>query len=115
LRATADFLVQQKLSQLLLICSGTQEHSAYEDILGAGAMADLLWEHFAKGTISDSARASRQIFLLNCRDLLGAMEHSQNGRRLQTIPELRDDVPFCLRRDVYPLVAKLDGDAIRKL
>ena len=39
---------------------------------------------------------------------------SENARRLLAIPELRDDVPFCLQRDIFPLVARLEADgAIR--
>jgi phosphosulfolactate phosphohydrolase-like enzyme len=30
------------------------------------------------------------------------------------LPELRDDVAFCLQRDIFPLVAKMESDgAIR--
>jgi 2-phosphosulfolactate phosphatase len=40
LSATAQFLQQQAVSHLLLVCSGTHDQSSYEDVLGAGALAD---------------------------------------------------------------------------
>ena len=48
-------------------------------------------------------------------DLAAVISHSENARRLLSIPELRDDVAFCLQRDLFPLVAKMEADgAIRR-
>jgi len=115
LQATANYLERHPAPHLLLVCSGTADQAAYEDILGAGALADLVWARFAGGEVADSAHTARQIYLQNSRDLMAAMEFSRNGRRLLSIPDLRGDVSWCLQRDVYPLVAKLDGDAITKV
>jgi hypothetical protein len=42
------------------------------------------------------------------------VSEAENARRLLAIPELRDDVAFCLQRDVYDLVAAMGRDgAIR--
>ena len=35
---------------------------------------------------------------------------SENARRLLAIPELRDDVAFCLQQDIFDLVAALGRD-----
>ena len=43
LRATAQFIEDQSSAHLLLVCSGTLDQTAYEDVLGAGALCDLLW------------------------------------------------------------------------
>jgi len=49
-------------------------------------------------------------------DLFTAFAQAKNGARLLAIPELRDDVAFCLQRDVFPLVARMDASgAIRKI
>jgi 2-phosphosulfolactate phosphatase len=61
LRSTANYLERHPAPNLLLVCSGTMEQSAYEDVLGAGALADLLWPHYAAGEIGDSANIARQI------------------------------------------------------
>jgi 2-phosphosulfolactate phosphatase len=114
MRATADYLERHPAPNLLLICSGTAEQAAYEDVLGAGALADLLWPLCSDGQVADSANIARQINQQNSHNLLAAMQHSRNGRRLLSLADLRDDVPWCLQRDLHPLVAKLEGQAIRK-
>jgi len=115
LRATAQYLERHPASRLLLVCSGTGNEAAYEDILGAGALVELISGRLASEKFADSAQVALQIYRQNSSDLLGAVSHSRNGRRLMSIADLRDDVPRCLQRDIFPLVAKLDGDAITKL
>jgi phosphosulfolactate phosphohydrolase-like enzyme len=47
--------------------------------------------------------------------LAAAVGNATNARRLLAIPELRDDVAFCLQRDVFPLIARMEADgAIRR-
>lgn len=110
LKATADFLRRKMPEELLLVCGGTFDQAAYEDVLGAGALCDLLWDQYAAGEISDSAGMARELFRNAQNDLLAATLQSRNGRRLNAIPELRDDVPFSLQRDACSLVAALGKD-----
>ena len=112
LKATAEHLRALPPANLLLVCSGTFDQAAFEDVLGAGALADLLWSGFAREAATDSARMAREIYLQHRDELTRAMEHSRNGWRLLSNPELRDDVAWCLQRDKFPLVAKLDRDSI---
>ena len=37
LSAVADWLARERVDSLLVVCSGTHEETAYEDVLGAGA------------------------------------------------------------------------------
>jgi 2-phosphosulfolactate phosphatase len=113
LQATADYLNANFCDEVLLVCSGTHDEAAYEDALGAGALVELLWNRFSGGTVTDSARIALQIYQQNSRDLLRAAEHCRNGRRLLSMPELRDDVAWCLKRDEFPLVAKMEGEVIK--
>jgi 2-phosphosulfolactate phosphatase len=116
LQATADFLLRSKPLELLLICSGTYEGAALEDSLAAGALCDMLWQQFSPDQIHDSAQMARRIFLNAKSNLAEAMSGSWNARRLSAISELKADVPFCLQRDFFNLVAVLEKDgAIRKL
>lgn len=114
LSATAEYVRRTAAESLLLICSGTGNHAAYEDLLGAGAFVDLLRQEFAEENIADSARVACEIYEQNRRDLFGAAKNSRNGRRLMAIPDLRDDLSWCLERDRFPLVAKLNGDSLIK-
>jgi len=111
LRATTEFIAGERPSPLLLICSGTYEQAAYEDALCAGAICDALWPDRPSGTIADSAEIARRLYLQEQNDLLGAMSRSRNARRLLARPELRDDVPFCVQRDLINFAAFLDKDS----
>lgn len=110
LRATAAFIERQHPPHLLLVCSGTLEQAAYEDVLGAGALCDLLWPQYGQGAVADSAHIARRLFQLEQNDLLAAVAQSRNGRRLMANPDLREDVPFCVQRDLFRLVAEMGKD-----
>ena len=110
LRATVDRIAQREPNLLLVICGGTYDQTAYEDVLAAGALCDLTWENFADGEVSDAALMARRLFQYAQRNLLDAASQSRNGRRLLGVPELRDDVAFCLQRDIHNLTAVLEQD-----
>ena len=112
LRATAEAIEQQRPPHLLLVCGGTFDQAAYEDLLGAGALCDLLWPKYSGGAVADSACIARQLFQIEQHDLLAAVAQSRNGRRLMARPDLREDVPFCLQRDLFGLLAALGKDGV---
>jgi 2-phosphosulfolactate phosphatase len=116
LSATADYLAEKNPQGLILIGSGTGEQAAYEDVLCAGALADLLWAQRSLGAVADSALLARRLFLVEQHDLPAAFAQSRNGRRLLAHPDLREDVTFCAHRDRFNLVAGLTKDgAVRAL
>jgi 2-phosphosulfolactate phosphatase len=113
LGALARRLGREQAARLLIVCAGTYEEAAYEDTLAAGALCDLVWAQFEPGRISDSAHIARQIYLDAGSDFAGALQrHSRNARRLLSSAELRDDVPFCLRRDALDLTAEMRDGAV---
>jgi 2-phosphosulfolactate phosphatase len=105
LEATANFLRKNNFENVLLVCAGTGWNTAFEDVLGAGALCEKLLD--AKVDLSDSAQIALTAYNGAKGDLLGAVSKSENARRLLSIPELRDDVPFCLQRDIFDFVAVL--------
>jgi 2-phosphosulfolactate phosphatase len=115
LAATADFLRGEK--EILLICAGTGENPASEDINAAGALVSLLLENKdAPLKIFANAHVAKTAFDVARDHFPNAIRDSQNGRRLLAIPELRDDVAFCAQRDVFPLVAVMQADgALRQV
>jgi 2-phosphosulfolactate phosphatase len=115
LRATAQLIERQHPPELLVVCSGTFDQAAYEDVLGAGALCDLLWPQYGGGAVSDSAHMARRLFRLAQDDLLVAVAQSRNGRRLMSNPDLRDDVPFCVQRDLFELVAEMGKDGLVRI
>ncbi|MGH7975362.1 MAG: 2-phosphosulfolactate phosphatase [Limisphaerales bacterium] len=134
LSATAKFLRQNNFENILIICAGTRENKADEDIIAAGSLCEILirWgettdEPQVKGDngsrgrsphqkefleLSDSTQIALQAFTQAKSDLAAAISNSENARRLLAIPELRDDVAFCLQRDIFQLVAKMEADGI---
>jgi 2-phosphosulfolactate phosphatase len=115
LSATAEFLWREKVENILLVCAGTGENQADEDVLAAGALAELLTAHRdTRPTFSDSTEIALRVWSEAKSDLPAAIGRSQNGLRLLAIPELRDDVAFCLQRDIFPLVTRMKaGGTIR--
>ncbi len=114
LRATAEFVRRAKPETLLLVCSGTGEEIALEDVLGAGVLCDLLWNDFADAQVSDSSLMAREVFLQAQNNLPEAAGRSRNGSRLLRQPELRDDVAFCLQRDVFDFVAVMREGRVKR-
>ena len=112
LSATAKWIQRLEPPDLLIVCSGTVDQSAYEDVLAAGAFCDGIWAGYSAGKVADSAQIARQIYQLAQNDLLGAMRLSRNGRRLSAIPELAGDVPICVQRDTTDLVAELSQEGV---
>jgi 2-phosphosulfolactate phosphatase len=110
LTATAEFLRGEP--DLLLICAGTGENPASEDIIAAGALVEALASgkstHVHKCANSIAARTAYVRAMLS--NLTQAIGSSQNGQRLLAIPELRDDVAFCAQRDLFNLVAVMDAN-----
>lgn len=110
LRSLADALKTLRPKQLLLVCAGTFEDAAFEDLFAAGALIDLLHPLSAPAELSDSAqvvwRARREI-----NDNLDALvQCSLNARRLLANPDLAPDVALCLARDSIQLNASLLKD-----
>jgi 2-phosphosulfolactate phosphatase len=105
LAATAKFLNQSPPEEILLVCAGTGEGVALEDVLVAGALAGLVG-----GEFPDATEIASRTFLSAKNDLAAVLAGSQNARRLLAISELRADVAFCSQRDIYNLVAVMDSD-----
>jgi len=112
LSATADFLLKDPPSRLLIVCSGTFDQAAYEDALGAGALCDLLWSRYESGEIADSALIACHNYGKEKTNLAAAIEKSRNARRLLKQRNLRADVAFCSQRDKFKIVVKLGKDGM---
>jgi 2-phosphosulfolactate phosphatase len=110
LSAVARFLLREAREELIVVCSGTFEEAALEDALAAGALCDAVWERVRGGHTADSAVMARRLFLASRDDLASAVSQAHNAQRLNRRPELREDVPFCLRRDTVELVAQMEPD-----
>jgi 2-phosphosulfolactate phosphatase len=126
LTATARAVERLQSSSLVLVCAGTRENIATEDVLAAGALSELLLnslppkraEDRGEGfsPVNDSVETALDTWRKAKTNLFAAVADAENARRLLASPELREDVAFCLQRDVFDLTAVLGGDgAIRVL
>lgn len=113
--AVARWLVAHPSPECLIVCSGTYEDAAYEDVVGAGALVQRLATALPKATLLDSARIARMVYQAALPDLARSLSlHARNGRRLAAMPELADDVALCAAEDDLDLVAAMGSDgAIR--
>jgi 2-phosphosulfolactate phosphatase len=115
LTATANAVRKLNPDSLIIVCSGTFEQTALEDVLGAGALCHLLWKNFSEASVSDSGRMAHQLYQLGQTDILKAASESRNGQKLLSNPDLRDDVPFCMAQDTCNFAAALEKDGQVKI
>ena len=110
LAATVAFIKKLQPVRVVPVCAGTHENTALEDVLAAGALCEMLLDGAGAPDLSDSAEIARATYAQAKANLAVAVGRSENARRLLGIPELRDDVSFCLQRDIFPLVVKRAAD-----
>lgn len=109
LQATREFLAPKPLD-LIVVCGGTFEQPALEDVLAAGALCESLHSTTIQTAVSDSVLMAVSLFLPASRDANVVISQSRNGRRLLSRPELRDDVAYCAQGDIYNFVAGMEKD-----
>ena len=116
LSATARHLANRRREKICLVCAGTGELAALEDTLAAGALCERLKSTEPATDLQDSAAVARGAFLQARQHLADAIGQARNARRLLSVPELHDDVGFCLRLDALELVAVSDAhEVVRRL
>lgn len=97
---------------VVLFCSGRQDHFTMEDALCAGYMVGVIvdgWEC----ELSDAAWAMGDLYGRYCDDLRGALRYSEHYSRMLNAG-LADDVEYCLQRDIFSTVPRLFGGAVVK-
>ena len=113
LTVTAQHLRQLQPGQILIVCAGTRENPALEDLLAAGALGEILLRDSGLRAVSDSVEIALRTHAQSRSNLARAVGRSENARRLLAIPELRDDVAFCLQPDVFNRVVSLGRQGLQ--
>ncbi|MDB4459222.1 2-phosphosulfolactate phosphatase [bacterium] len=111
--STVAHLKRNLPGHLILVAAGTFEQAAYEDIIGAGALVDLLNEDY--GDQADSALVALQSWKREEADLLEGLRRSKNGSRLWEIPDLKDDLPCCAQLSTQNFVMPFKDGRIHRL
>jgi 2-phosphosulfolactate phosphatase len=113
LEAVAGRAADLRPKRVQLVCAGTGEEPAFEDILAAGAACDWFLQYVPGVELSDSSTVAWQIWTIHMDNLPGAMRFSKNGRRLLAEPDLAGDVPLCLLQNTSRVVAGMESGLIR--
>lgn len=93
--------------RLLIVCAGTFEELAFEDVFTAGRLAAM----FPGADLTDAARTALAVSE-GFAEPLAAFRLSRNGRALAAMG--RDaEVEWCARRSAYSIVPFMDGSIIR--
>lgn len=108
LDATARRVEETGAGRVVVVCAGTFEETAIEDVLGAGAFVERL----AATSLGDGARIALETWKGLGGNLEAALALSRNGAKLLSIPGLAGDVPFCAGRDAVPAVAAMDAAGV---
>jgi len=108
LTATAEHLRAAAPENLVLVCSGTYEEAALEDTLAAGALADVLWEKYDE--CDDATQTARLLF--NSAPVEETILQAKNAQRLLSLPDLADDVSFCLQLDSQNFTTVMDRNGM---
>ena len=106
LSATAREIRRLAPAEVILVCAGTGERLAWEDVLGAGALAGALP---ADAELSDAAVVARSAVEAAHGNLADVLAQTQNGRRLCALPGLAEDVHWCAQLDAIPLAVAADA------
>lgn len=109
LSALVEELQWAEPERVLLVCAGTFEELALEDVYAAGLLAG----EFPDATLTDSAQTARAVARA-FPDALSALRAARNGRTL--IERGRGaEVEWCARVSEYKMVGIMDGAMIRPL
>lgn len=106
--ATARALVEGGAEHVLLVCCGSRDRVALDDVAAAGCLAGSL-ALMAGAEPDDGARTAVAVFDTWRHDLGGLLARSLSGRRLAAAG-LQRDLEFCRGVDTVPLVVELRAD-----
>jgi 2-phosphosulfolactate phosphatase len=115
LEAVAKAVLERTPHHVLLVCAGTGEGMALEDVLAAGAVCERFVSGSGEFQLLDSAAVAWHAWLNARHDLAAIASRSQNALHLLAHPELSADVAFCLTLNHFDVVAKLNqsGQLVR--
>jgi 2-phosphosulfolactate phosphatase len=109
--ALAQYLIQQDKS-ILIHCAGWKGKLNLEDTLFAGALIDMLKDHF--DIENDSAMAAHSLYQCGKYDMNDFLKNSSHAKRLNGL-NIFKDIQFCLTRDVYSVVPVLRNGELVEL
>ena len=111
LTSLCNWLITQE-KDVLLLCAGWKDQFNLEDTLFAGAVVNILRQHFVH--YNDSCVAAEDLYLLAKDDLRGYLKKSSHNLRLEQL-NIEEDVKFCLQLDTCKSIPVLINDKLISL
>jgi 2-phosphosulfolactate phosphatase len=99
----------QKSKNLLLVCAGTFDSLALEDVYAAGLLMGAIERDYKATDAAECAAAAGEVFLT-----LGAVRYSRNGCALAKAKR-GADVKWCMQYSKYNVVGQMSAGVIRPL
>ncbi len=100
LAATCDHIVAA--SSVLVVCAGTFETLAAEDVLAAG----MLCAQFPEAVLTDAAEVALGYYTTQSANILSALQKTRNGRAL-TAKGRGAEIEWCAQNSIYNVVGIL--------
>lgn len=113
LDAVCNWLYEQN-RDIVLLCAGWRDQFNLEDALLAGGIVEQLLKMSDSAELSDSANASRQLYLSAKNDMFEFLVNSSHRRRLEKL-SLEKDIRYCLTPNQTDVIPVLEGDSIVKI
>jgi 2-phosphosulfolactate phosphatase len=111
LEALAGAVVRQAPEGLLLVCAGTFDTLALEDVWAAGRLLHLLEERRCAGEWSDAAATVASV-ARQWPEPLAPLRASRNGQALVRAGRAHD-VDWCAQENLLPVVGRMEAGRIR--
>lgn len=111
--ALCDWLVAQNRS-VLLLCSGWKNRFNLEDSLFAGAVTRELTKRRPDYKLGDGCLALNYLFQIAEKTPARFLSKASHKERLSRLG-LKDDIRYCLQKDMTDVIPILEGDALVKL
>jgi 2-phosphosulfolactate phosphatase len=99
---------------ILLFCAAWKNRFNLEDTVCAGAFADTLLKSGKYETIDDSTRAATDLWTLASADPLAYIEKAAQRSRLRN-KQLDDCIPYCMTKDMAPVIPVMKNGVLVKL
>ena len=110
LSSVANYLKKQG-KDVVIHCAGWKGNFSLEDTLFAGALYELLLTDF--GSDNDAAHSALSIYQASKNNLLKTVLESSHAKRLEK-HNIREDIEFCVKQDVYDVIPILrDGVLVK--
>lgn len=101
------------ITEVAVLCAGSDSRLAYEDTLCAGAYIDSIINRFTNVEITDTALAAKSLYQMHAADLKEFIKTREHSQFLEKIG-FSKDIDTCLEFNKFPVVPVITGNSIKK-